>query len=110
VVAYLDGMGWMEFVHKQEIVYPALVLEFISSFSATLKLHDVDFNPTMKFRCLGQNRELSLDQFHSILGFAIDGLFRVPYTGVEVANKGIWNAAQFWRIITNQPQTFSAGK
>jgi len=81
VVAYLDGMGWMKFVHKQEIIYPALVLEFISSFSATLKLHDVDFKPTMKFRCLGQSRELSLDQFHSILGFATDGYLECHIQG-----------------------------
>jgi len=89
-----------------EFVHPALVLEFISSFSATMKLHEIDYKSTMKFRCLGQNKELSLDQFHIIFGFAIDGLFRVPYTSIEVANKGVWNAVQFWRSIINQSQIF----
>jgi len=32
VVAYLDGLGWMEFMHKQELVYPALVWNLFPHF------------------------------------------------------------------------------
>ncbi|KAJ9135088.1 hypothetical protein P3X46_032307 [Hevea brasiliensis] len=31
-------------------------------------------------------------------------------SGFTSLTAGIWNPAQFWRIITNQPQTFSAGR
>lgn len=74
----LDALGQVRFVHKQDLVYPTLVHEFMASLSTTAHKYELDHKLTIHFRCLGQDRELSLDEFHHIFRLSTNGLIRMP--------------------------------
>ncbi len=64
-------------------MYPTLVQEFMCSFSTNAHKYELDHKLTMNFRCMGQDRVLSINDFHNIFGFSTDGLIRMPTSKQE---------------------------
>ncbi|KDP34728.1 hypothetical protein JCGZ_11284 [Jatropha curcas] len=99
VIEPLRRVGWGSFIEMKDPVYPPLTLEFLSSLSASIRFPADSFRNNIKFRLLGRNFELSINEVSHIFGFPTENaVTQIPndfmdrHRWSEVADSSIYSA------------------
>lgn len=97
----LTNIGWTTFATMHnDVVYPRLVLEFLSSLHTEILSGPNCSEGLISFRMFNQEHELTLAQFNNIFGFPTGGSTRTPSS---------FNPGSFWYSLTGT-SNWVAGK
>ncbi|KDP30539.1 hypothetical protein JCGZ_15248 [Jatropha curcas] len=94
VIEPLRRIGWCQFIEMKDLVYAPLTLEFLSSYSSFIRFLPDSRPSKIRFRLMGRNFELSVNEVSHIFGF--------PTENAQIQVPSEFNACNTWNRFTDE--------